>query len=244
VLEGRQGTLKSTACAILGGAWYSDNLPELSAGKDVSQHLRGKWLIEVSEMHAVTKAEAAALKAFLTRTAERFRPSYGRREVIEERQCCFIGTTNRDCYLKDESGGRRFWPIKTGNILTNALERDRDQLFAEAVAGFRAGAHWWPDKDFERGHIIPEQAARYESDAWEEAIAKFLEGRDQVTIWQVARDGLFIETPKLGTADQRRIRAALERANWQRGKMGDHGRILWVRGHEDQNTQSTQSIFP
>jgi predicted P-loop ATPase len=230
VLEGPQGTLKSTACTILGGAFFSDNLPDISTGKDVSQHLRGKWLIEVSEMHAMNRAESAQLKAFITRTTERYRPSYGRKEVIEPRQVIFIGTTNKNSYLKDETGGRRFWPIATSTVDATALVRDRDQLFAEAVVCYHQGASWWPDKDFEREHIVPQQAARYEADTWEENISDYLKINTKVTIGQVAR-ALGIETPRIGRADQNRIAAAMERLGWCRergGKKDWEGKIWWV----------------
>jgi predicted P-loop ATPase len=228
VIEGPQGALKSTACSILAGAkWFSDALPDVSE-KDACQHLRGKWLIEVSEMHAMNRAETTLLKAFITRQVERYRPSHGRLEVDEPRQCIFVGTTNKDAYLRDETGGRRFWPVKAGTIDAAALKRDRDQLFAEAVAAYRAGETWWPDKDFEHTHIMPEQEARYEADAWEEKIAAHLEMTSKTILNDIASQCLNIEIARFGTADQRRIAAALDRLGWKRTPRTNKAR-WWVK---------------
>ena len=222
VLEGKQGARKSTACRVLGGEWFSDSLPENVASKDSSQYLRGKWVIEIAEMHAMGKSETAALKAFISRQHEDYRPSYGRKQVQEPRQCVFIGTTNKSAYLKDETGARRFWPIKvaiTKPIDIDGLTQARDQLFAEAIHLLENGARWWPDSDFEATHIKPEQDARYEADVWEDVVAEYLEGRNSVTVLELAQKAIVMDTSKIGTADQRRITAILDRLGWGRGKL-------------------------
>lgn len=230
VLEGEQGVMKSTACAALAGQWYSDNLPDITAGKDVQQHLTGKWVVEVSEMSAMSRAEDTALKSFISRQVEQFRPSYGRLEVHRPRQCVFIGTTNKPTYLRDETGGRRYWPIRTGRIDIAALTRDRDQLMAEAVVLFREGERWWPDRAFEREHIRPEQEARFEPDAWEELVADWLTAQVNVTPTEVARHALHMDGQRIGRSDSLRITAILERLGWRRsGKVDAKSRRYWLK---------------
>ena len=177
VLEGPQGALKITACAMLAGEWFSDGLPDITDGKDASQHLRGKWLIEVAEMHAMSRAEASLLKSFITRTTERYRPSYGRLEVIEPRQCVFIGTTNKDSLparrnrrppLLAGQVRRRSISMASPRIAISSSPRPCTSIAPVAVVAGRT---------FERDHIMPQQAERYEGDPWEPVVRKYLASR-------------------------------------------------------------------
>jgi predicted P-loop ATPase len=234
VLEGEQGTFKSSACAILAGDYFSDHLPNLN-DKDASLHLRGKWLIEVAELRAYSRAAIDEFKEFLVRDTDRYRPPWGRKDVHEPRQCVFIGTTNKLHYLRDETGNRRTWPVRTGIIKPDDLRCDRDQLFAEAVWRFQNGEQWWPDGQFERTQIAAEQEARFEADVWEPTIAQFLRGKTKATVmgialgalgYEVARSNMTIRqgepqpvrgTPinRLGPIDQRRITGILQHLGWE-----------------------------
>ncbi|MER8845780.1 VapE domain-containing protein [Mesorhizobium australicum] len=235
VLEGMQGSRKSTAVKVLGGDWFSDGLPDITS-KDASQHLRGKWLIEVAEMHAVNKAEANALKSFLTRSEESYRPSYGRYEVHEPRQVVFIGTTNETEYLRDATGARRFWPVRTAEIDTDALARDRDQLFAEALARYKRGEKWWPEGDFETRVMRQEQEERFEADIWEEPVRLYLADKDRVTTAEVASNQLGIgAVANMGMTDQRRLGAIFRRLGWEKKK--SMGTISWVRASAPASTR-------
>ena len=105
---------------------------------------------------------------------------------------------------------------------------DRDQLFAEAVYLYRQGRPWWPDKDFERQHIAPEQAARYETDAWEDPIERHLATTTRTTIGEIAVNALgFNSHSRVGTADQRRIAAVLTQSGWKQKR--DMSGRWWAR---------------
>src|SRR4030095_6036163 len=104
----------------------------------------------------------------------------------------------------------------------------RNQLFAEAVHLYHSDEQWWPDRDFEREHIAPQQEARYETDAWQDMIEAYLASAKQVTVGQVAKEALFIETARIGTADQRPISAIMERLNWKRQPVDWQGKRWWA----------------
>src|SRR5690606_4223720 len=113
-------------------------------------------------------------KAFLSRSSDKYRPPWGRRVIDVPRQCVFGGSTNVDSYLKDETGARRFWPVRTGRIDLAALGRDRDQLWAEAVAEYLEGKEWWPTDESDRTELEAEQEERRQPDPWEAPIAAWL----------------------------------------------------------------------
>lgn len=221
VLEGPQGILKSQACRVLAGDYFSDGLPDLGGDHvRISMHLRGKWLIEVSELSAFNKAEATKLKAFLTTQVEQYTPKFAHREVAEPRQCVFVGTTNDDAYLRDATGGRRFWPVSCGTIKLDELRADREQLFAEAVESYHNGAQWWPDPKFETDHIRPVQETRLEVDAWAKPVSDYLQGKTKTTLYEVAFMGLSLPNSTIRTSEARRIAAILRGAGWKQIRTG------------------------
>lgn len=225
ILEGSQGIRKSTACKVLagGGRYFSDSLPPIrDANKDLSQHLAGKWLIELAEMSATSRADTEAMKAFLTRTHETYRPAYGRNEITQPRQCVFIGTTNRQEYLRDATGDRRFWPVKCGTdgqpIDIESLREHRDQLFAEAYHLYQHGEKWWPDAAFEAEHILPQQAERFERDPWEEMIQAHVQTAqpDRLTVAGLLTQVIDKKAPT--RADSARVKATLQRLGYVEGR--------------------------
>jgi predicted P-loop ATPase len=236
VLEGPQGAGKTTAVRILGRPWVTEGTPDL-AHKDAAMHLAGVWLVELSELAGMRRGEVEHVKAFISRNVDRYRPPYGRRTVDEPRQCVFVATTNEVAYLRDPTGNRRFWPVRCTDIDLAALERDRDQLWAEALLHYHAGDAWHLTGDHAE-LAAGEQDARHYRTELEEDVREYLErmaaqGYTELAVRDVLRDALRIdssEDPRAAAAIGDRVAAAMTRAGWHRvtrtGR-GDKRRTLY-----------------
>jgi putative DNA primase/helicase len=143
MLRGIQGLGKTTLLRIMGGLWHTDSLDTFD-GKEAAELIQGMWIIELGELTAMSKSDTEAAKHFITKKDDQFRVPYGRNVNVFPRRCVFFGTTNRDEYLKDITGNRRFWPVDcVGERRTKnpwkELEGERDQLWAEAVTRWTMG---------------------------------------------------------------------------------------------------------
>ena len=224
ILEGPQGSRKSTALRTLAGEFFTDELADLGS-KDAAMQTRGVWIIELSELDSLSHAEVARIKAFMSRTTDRFRPPYGMRLMESTRQCVFAGTVNHATYLRDETGGRRFWPITCGPIDVEA--RDRDQLWAEARVRFESGSVWWLDTPDLIQLANDQQEARYERDPWEEVIGPWLEGRQSTSISEVLVKCVLKPQAQWTQTDKIRSARCLRAQGWVRYRERQGDRLEW-----------------
>jgi putative DNA primase/helicase len=253
VLEGHQGALKSSAIsALVGNEWFSDT-PVDFASKDRFVALRGRWVHEFAELEGFGRAEVASLKAYLSSPVDDYRPPYGRSQLRVPRQCIFVGTVNPDTYLRDDTGNRRYLPVRCGTINLDAIHRDREQLWAEAREMFRGGAQWWPDR--ETSTLCREQQTeRMVGDEWQSLVEPFavthVARYGYVAVTEVLGDALGIEKGKWDQITQTRAARclrAIERDGKQwlkrcRRRIGGSGSQAWVYAPETSETSTNETV--
>lgn len=196
VLEGPQGSRKSTSLAVLGGAWHVESVAGTES-KDFFMQFRGKAIVEFSEGELLSRTEVKRMKAIITMQSDTYRPPYERSAQDFPRRCVFAMTTNQDEYLKDETGNRRWLPVRLGQPKADVewLAANRDQLYAEAY--HRVAVLGEPAYEFPEEATRLAQAARVVHDPNAELIADWftaeLKPQDRingVTVHQVYRDAL------------------------------------------------------
>jgi predicted P-loop ATPase len=227
VLEGPQGKLKSMAIETLFGRdWFSDDLSDLGT-KDSAMQVARAWVVEISELAGMSRTEVERIKAFASRRVDIFRPPYGRALIEQPRQSVLWGTTNQDAYLKDETGGRRFWPVACGTIDVKRLERERDQLWGEAAHAWQQGEPWWLADPGTVQMARKVQESRQMADAWDERVADYIHNKGDISIGEVLQFALVIEPGKWSQADQNRVARYLRGKGWTRRNTGPKGRQKW-----------------
>jgi predicted P-loop ATPase len=175
ILCGKQGLLKSTLWETLATKeWFTDALPDLH-NKDAAMALRGKWIVEMADLDNFARSETETIKRFLSANQDHYRAPYDRHASTIPRSSVFVGTTNKDIFLRDETGNRRFWPVAVqGPCDIEALRQDRDQLWAEALSRYIQGEAWHLNGDVAQ-QAEEEQRARVEPDSWTEPVLEYLQ---------------------------------------------------------------------
>ena len=220
VLEGAQGIGKSSILRILGGEWFTDDLGGKIGEKDTVAATRAYWIVEIAELAGFSKVEIENRKAWQTRRVDRCRDAYARAVQDYPRQWVPWATTNSDAYLADETGGRRYLPVRlTGAIDRDGLSDARDQLWAEAMAKYSAGEHWYIRDERVLAMAIQAQEDRYQGDAWEEVIASAIAGKDIVTLRDLWVTSFGEDDSTFGFGQQRRMGNVLRRMGWTRKKV-------------------------
>ena len=226
VLEGPQGIYKSTSLAIIGGEWFAEQHESAADPKAFAEILQGKLLIEITEMDAFSRTEVTRIKSAITTQRDRYRIPYESGALDHPRQCVMVGTTNKDDWQRDETGGRRFWPITCKGLADTAkLAAERDQLFAEARVRFQAGEPWHEVPDVE---AKAEQAKRFEVDAWNDEISRWLIGHTEITAMEVATRCLDLAVKDVDDRVQKRIGKTLRHLGWERVQRWVSGRNVKV----------------
>lgn len=176
ILEGEQGIKKSSAVSALFGREFILNGLRTFHGDEAGIAVQGRWAIDLGELSSMRKADVRDVKHFVALEIDNYRPKYGRSTVNRPRRCVFIGSTNEQGYLRDPTGGRRFWPVPCSHVDLSLLNEHRDQIWAEAVHRFHAGEQWWIDKGTDLDRMANDlQEERYAEDIWSSAIERFLE---------------------------------------------------------------------
>ncbi len=201
VLEGGQGVRKSTTLKALAGgpAFFTDQISNLE-DKDASQDLAGKWIVEFPELDKfASKHDQGVIKSFIPRAEDHYRQSFGRRTQDWPRQCVFAASTTKFTWAGDETGARRWLPVRCGNrVDIEGVRRDRDQIWAEALAAFEDGIRWWFDETDPptiTQSLKDEQEARYDTDPWDAAVVEWLRLDQQKFAFDEAQDAIRYKRP-------------------------------------------------
>jgi predicted P-loop ATPase len=217
ILQGDQGFLKSAFFKVLAGGIYFDDSLGAVSDKDERLKLHRAWFIEWAELETVfSRKDVSATKAFLSCSVDALRPPYHRDIEDFPRASIICGSTNKDEFLSDETGNRRFWviPVKK-KIDLEQLTQERDAIWAAAVLAYKSGEQWWltPEED---ALLTQANQGWQATDSWEAAILNYLDDKSTCTIADLLEKPIGLELAKQNKGEQMRVSNILRRNGWTR----------------------------
>lgn len=221
ILESAQGKFKSTylrtMATIAGHEYFASDVGDIGNAGSIML-LQGCWIVEIAELAGVKRQEIEIVKSWLSRTTDRYVPKYEGQPRDVPRNYIVAGTHNPSGhgYLKDPTGARRFWPVPITEVDLDRVERDRDQIWAEAVHLYRAGVRWWLTADEERQADELTGERRVE-DPWGAKIGEAVKGMQTITLDSVIR---YLEIPIAQQSEltTKRISEHLKSAGYMQGR--------------------------
>jgi hypothetical protein len=243
ILEGPEELKKSTLVRALGGDEWTVELSIGLESKEAHMMLLGAWVAELPELDTVSRTEDSRLKAFFTMRRDSYIPKFSNHRVDYERRTIFVGTTNEAVYLKGQTGNSRFLPVKVTKLIdVDALLKDREQIFAEALAYYRAHPDdWWKMSVAAEAEAVERREERRVASIYEDDLRQWLDHptdetmpgvrlapRQEVTWAEIAEQFLRIDKEKWKDSNlQRQIAAALRGIGWEPDRVKT--RRFWKR---------------
>jgi hypothetical protein len=226
VLIGDQDIGKSLGLKRLFDPWHFSTNSDLG-GKEIAFEIQGQSCLEIGDMHAFERSALDAMKNFISRLEDHFRPPWGRHFVDAKRACIVVGTANHDEFLRDETGETRWCPVRVGlkkkGVDVESIARDRDQLFAEAFYRRDESVQITGKKSLDQWNTAVKAAK--ERDVWQQDIADWVAGKraSEITIRNIFGNCLFItDKSKRTQRDERGIGKCLKNLGYERNPSKDH----------------------
>jgi predicted P-loop ATPase len=236
ILTGEQGLGKSSGIEAMSPApdYFAEfNLADRDA--DMSRKMRGTLVGELAELRGLRSREAESIKAWVTQRHERWTPKYQEFEISFPRRLVFFGTTNDDDFLADATGERRWLPMVCGPVDVAAIQRDREQLWAEARFLFEAGGVLWGEAQALAVHEHGKFRAR---DIWEEPLRKWLTSTDlagqtpleacPTSLADIATAALGLDVRSIKRAEEMRIAQILRDFGCEKQRVQREGVRVWA----------------
>ncbi len=216
ILQGKQGYRKSTFFKILAGDKYFDDSLGTVSDKDERLKLHQAWFVEWAELESVfRRRDVSATKAFLSTGTDKIRPPYCRDIEDFNRPSIIVATTNKQEFLADETGNRRFWVIPVKHrIDTKLLKKERDAIWAAAMLAYKSGEE--PCLEYEDEETAEHIAQEFQSsDPWEDVIENYIEHRGYIRLSDLLTH-LQVDLSRQERSHQMRCSAILKKFGWER----------------------------